>query len=368
MAQTSLGYALTALGRRLGGAEGAKYLQDAVAAYRAALTVRTQEQSPQQWARTQYNLGGTLHSLGERSDGAEGIKHLQDAVAACRAALVVYTRERSPQEWAMAQTSLGNALSALGQRLGGAEASKHLREALAAYREALKVYTRERSPQEWAENQYSLGYALAALGERSGGETRRNHFEEAAECYSRALTVFTRESDAPIWQVVSRNLHSVEVALYLEGGEWEKAAEAGRKLAELDRHPASQARSVTAGLGTGDFAYSLKRADSLLATGAVRQDPDAAAELQVARMVCLAALGLKTKAAEAASALAEHIGKQPPSYRPTGPWLGLRNYIEKSGDRNVAASRKWLLGCLDAVQKERRDDVLKALRDLPELK
>jgi tetratricopeptide (TPR) repeat protein len=357
-----------ALGVRSGSAEGIKHLQDAVAASRQALQVHTRDHFPQDWARTQSNLGVALRVLGERSGGAEGIKHLQDAVAASRQALQVRTRDHSPQQWAMTQSNLGDALWALGKRSGGAEGAKHLENAMAAYRAALTVFTREHLPQYWARTQGSLGNALVTLGERSGDETRRKHFAEAVECYSRTLTIFSRESAPQDWQDVTQKLHRVEVDLYLEGGEWEKAAEAGRKLAELDRHPASQARSVTAGLGTGDSEGSLRRADALLATRAVRQDPDAVAELQVARIVCLAALGQKPKAAEAAAALAEHIGKQPPSYRPTGPWLGLRNYIEKSGDRNITARRKWLLGYLDAIQKESRDDVLKALRDLPELK
>jgi tetratricopeptide (TPR) repeat protein len=362
--QGVLGNALGALAALSAGAEGVKYLQDSAAAGREALKVWNREHSPQDWARIQGTLGNALGMLGALSSGAEGVKYLQDSAAAYREALKVWNREHSPQDWAKAQLNLAAALGMLGERSSGAEGVKYLQDSAAACREALEVCTREHSPQDWARIQDTLGNALRVLGERSAGETRRNHFAEAAKCYSRVLTVFSRESDAPIGQKASRELYKVEVALYLEGGEWEKAAEAGRKLAELDRHPASQARSVTAGLGAGDFAGSLRRADALLASKAVRQDPDAAAELQVARMVCLAALGLKTKAAEAASALAEHVGKQPPSYRPMGPWLGLRNYIEKFADKNVAASRNWLLGCLDAVRKERRDDVLKALRDI----
>jgi hypothetical protein len=42
--------------------------------------------------------------------------------------------------------------------------------------------------------------------------------------------------------------------------------------------------------------------------------------------------------------------------------------VEKAEDRNLAAGRKWLLGCLDAVQQEGRDDIVKSLQALPELK
>ena len=93
MAKNDLGNVLQVLGSR--GEEGA--LQEAVAAYRAALEVHTREAAPMNWAMTQNNLGNALRVLGER--GEEGA--LQDAVAAYRAALEVRTREAAPMQWAM---------------------------------------------------------------------------------------------------------------------------------------------------------------------------------------------------------------------------------------------------------------------------
>jgi tetratricopeptide (TPR) repeat protein len=366
--QSNLGLALRVLGERSGGSDGAQHLRDAVDAFREALKVYTRESLPQGWARTQYNLGDALRVLGVRSGGAEGAQHLRDALAGYGQALKVQTREHLPQDWATTQFRLGLALAVLGVRSGGPEGARQLQDAAAAFREALKVYTREHFPQDWAAAQAGLGLALAALGRLSTGETRRTNFAEAIGCYSWALAVVTRDSAPQAWRVMSRELHQVEVDLYLEGGEWEKAAEAGRKLAELGPGPAGQSRAVTAGLGTGDFEGSLKRADALLATEAVRKDPDAVAELQVARLLCLAALGRKPEAAKTAAALAEHVGKQPRAFRPTGPWIGLRNYVEKSGDGGVAASRGWLLACLNAARREGRDEVVQALRDLPALK
>src|SRR5262249_56140346 len=76
-----------------------------------------------QWALTQNNLGNALKTLG----GREGdTARLKDAVAAYRAALEVRTRERVPIEWALTQTGLGNALMELGKR--GADTAR-LREA-----------------------------------------------------------------------------------------------------------------------------------------------------------------------------------------------------------------------------------------------
>jgi hypothetical protein len=50
---------------------------------------------------------------------ASDTQRLEQAVAAYRAALEVWSRSRAPLNWAMAQANLGNALVTLGEREGG---------------------------------------------------------------------------------------------------------------------------------------------------------------------------------------------------------------------------------------------------------
>ncbi len=123
----ALGLAADVLGEQKG--ENG-WLEEAVAAYRAALEVTTRERVPLDWAMTQNNLGNALQTLGEREDGT---LRLEEAVAAYCAALEVRTRERVPLQWAMTQNNLGNALGALGAREDG---TLRLEEAVAAYRAA----------------------------------------------------------------------------------------------------------------------------------------------------------------------------------------------------------------------------------------
>ena len=59
---------------------------------------------PLNWAMTQNNLGTALRQLGEREDGT---LRLEEAVAAYRAALEVRTRERVPLAWAQTHHNLG---------------------------------------------------------------------------------------------------------------------------------------------------------------------------------------------------------------------------------------------------------------------
>ena len=68
MTQNNLGIVLAVLGERASGEQGAQYLEQSVAAYRAALEVRTREQLPQDWATTQNNLGNVLSVLGRTGE------------------------------------------------------------------------------------------------------------------------------------------------------------------------------------------------------------------------------------------------------------------------------------------------------------
>ena len=66
MTQNNLGNALQTLGMR---ESGTTRLEEAVAAYRAALEERTRERVPLQWAATQNNLKVVLDLLETRSRG-----------------------------------------------------------------------------------------------------------------------------------------------------------------------------------------------------------------------------------------------------------------------------------------------------------
>jgi tetratricopeptide (TPR) repeat protein len=144
---------------------------------------------------TQYGLGWALSSLdpmfassGEREGGTA---RLEEAVAAFRAALQVHTREQAPLRWAATQNGLGYALTSLGQALmssgdweGG---TARLEEAVGAFRSALQVFevqTRERVPLDWADTQYGLAYALMSLGKWEDGTAI---LEESVAAFRAAL-------------------------------------------------------------------------------------------------------------------------------------------------------------------------------------
>ena len=201
-AQHSLGLTLADLAGREGGT--GRFVQ-AVTAYRAALQAFTRERRPRYWAAVQGNLGTALRGLGELETGTARI---EDAIAAHRTALQVFTRERTPDDWAFAQDNLGNALSLLGKRKNSAEL---LEQALDVNRAALEVLTRDRVPLSWATVQHNFGLTLLALGRREGGAA---HLEQSLDAFRAALHERTRERTPLEWAVTQNALGS---ALYYLG-------------------------------------------------------------------------------------------------------------------------------------------------------
>ena len=194
LTQNTLGLELLTLGAREPGTER---LLESLAAFQAALEVRTRERFPVDWAKSQSNMGGALLELAEREAGTE---RLDQAVAASRAALEVRTREAMPLEWAATQSQLGTALLQLGSRDGGSE---RLNQAAAAFRAALEAQPRAEVPQEWAATQLSLGNVYLTLARR-GADAQTVRLGIVA--YRAALEEINRERSPLSWASVQSNL------------------------------------------------------------------------------------------------------------------------------------------------------------------
>lgn len=210
--QKYLGLALSYQATRSEGPESLRLLNESVTAYHAALEVYTREQSPKDWAMTQYNLGLALSYQGKRTSGAGSpagsLRLLGEAVTAFRAALTVYTREQSPQDWASTQYNLASALMNQGQgrgvpeREGGASDAENMRldgEAVTAYRAALEIYTREQVPQDWAHAQFNLGGVLTNQSMHAEDAEGKRLLGEALTAYRASLEIYTRKELPQDW-------------------------------------------------------------------------------------------------------------------------------------------------------------------------
>jgi tetratricopeptide (TPR) repeat protein len=133
----------------------------ALAGYRRILTNDwTRAGKPTYWPEAQNHLGIVLYNIGERESGTA---RLEEAVAAFRAALEVYTRAEIPTSWAGTQNHLGNALQTLGERESD---TARLEEAVAAFRAARHVLAglrgRARQPRGMhRQSHYPCGRAMS---------------------------------------------------------------------------------------------------------------------------------------------------------------------------------------------------------------
>jgi tetratricopeptide (TPR) repeat protein len=113
-------------------------------------------------------------------------------------ALTERTRDRFPYEWAMTQHSLA---VAYGHRIRGNKA-ENLELTIAYHKEALEEYTRSCFPESWAMTQHNLGIAYS---QRIEGDKLEN-LEMAIACYQEALTIYTRDLFPPNYTETSFNL------------------------------------------------------------------------------------------------------------------------------------------------------------------
>ena len=90
-------------------------VEEAVAAYREALEALSRERVPLQWAASLDNLGQALVALGMRQTGTE---QLEDAVASFRAALSVFEQAGSTSRVSETKENLDRAQTLLAKRRG----------------------------------------------------------------------------------------------------------------------------------------------------------------------------------------------------------------------------------------------------------
>ncbi|MEO1721451.1 MAG: helix-turn-helix transcriptional regulator [Pseudomonadota bacterium] len=159
---------------------------------RRNIATLSEKDHPDDWGGAQNNLGTVLGDQGARTGGEAGAALLGEAVAAYRAALRVRTEDTYPVDWAMTQNNLGIALRNQGARTGEEAGSALLGEAVAAYRAALRVRTENAHPVQWAETTHNIGAVFESMAELEP-EALRAHLEAAIREFEAALCVFDPE-------------------------------------------------------------------------------------------------------------------------------------------------------------------------------
>ena len=102
--------------------------------------MRTEKDFPTAWATTQNNLGNAYSDLptGDRA------ANLQKAIAAYKAALTVRTEKDFPVDWAMTQNNLGLGYT----HVTGGNRTENLKNSKVCFEAALRVYTESGFPED----------------------------------------------------------------------------------------------------------------------------------------------------------------------------------------------------------------------------
>ncbi|MCT7949948.1 CHAT domain-containing protein, partial [Ancylothrix sp. C2] len=169
-------------------------IEQAIKCCTDALSVRTREAFPQQWAMTQNNLAIAYCNRirGQRAD------NIEQAIKCCTDALTVYKPDAFPEYWAMTQNNLATAYR---ERIRG-ERADNIEQAIKFYKEALKVYKLDALSEDWAGTQNNLAIAYR---ERIRGE-RADNIEQAIKFYKETLKVYKLDAFPEYWAMTQNNL------------------------------------------------------------------------------------------------------------------------------------------------------------------
>jgi len=206
---TALASVMTAIGNvlasmwRLNAAPG--HLDQAIKAYKFALSQEYDKDDPLNWALTQNQLAAALLAQAARDDDPSPLRAAAEAYLSVATTLGAHLHVN---DWALAQSHMGDVHVKLSKY---GDANQHLQKASAAYQQALKAFTRETMPGPWAELMNQLGIALMRMGENAESE---RILGQSAACFRKSLEVRRREIAPFLWAQTANNLGAVTFTIY----------------------------------------------------------------------------------------------------------------------------------------------------------
>lgn len=166
-------------------AERYSKLEEAVGAYNLASDSASIVKNKRVYANAQERLGSLYSYISKQTETQDGYLW-RDAIECYNNALRVYTEQEFPEEWARTYYNLGIAYS----ELRTADQAEKFANAIICYEKALRVYTEERFPRQYIQIQHNLGNARSQL---PTGDPNENH-EDAITCYKNALRVCAKHN------------------------------------------------------------------------------------------------------------------------------------------------------------------------------
>lgn len=188
---------------------GRARITDAIAAYQRAVRTFDRKRFPVEFALLQNNLSTAYLSMSFTDERAKLREAL--AVQCFEEALQAVNVIDHPVEYAMLQNNLGNAL----QHASSGHPVENLLRALAAYDEALKVRTRANAPCEYANTLANKANCLWGLPDDPERPERGNraNLHAARDCYEEARAIFLSEGEHDKAAIVAQALEHLEAEI-----------------------------------------------------------------------------------------------------------------------------------------------------------
>ena len=213
--------------------QGTDMLAEAIAAYTAALTVRTPQWKPlRDRSYTLYQLGGVWWILSTRVNGDESQEACHKALDAARESLNAGVQNFEPNLWYVAQRQLCYFLLKMAEDKKDENPEVLLNEAIAKYQELLQAFGRESHQDIWTDLQNSLGAAWAILGKLHQGDQAEKCWLEADAAFRRVLEVADRVKSPVLWAYATGNRGELlkDIAKLKEGKERETLLKESQRM------------------------------------------------------------------------------------------------------------------------------------------
>lgn len=207
--QNNLAVALQEQARRTPGNAGAELLAQAVEAYQAALSFRTEKEHSLLWAETQSNLGNTMQLQAARYKDEQHFKILESSISAYQAAISHIEKEKNPNHWADFNYNLGASLYAQGKVVRKEEGIKIIERAIEAYNISLQVCSEHDNPVKWARAMEQLGKAYALMANNEKCLDPKKYLEISMKNFEAALRIYSPENFPERHKEVSKNIDLV---------------------------------------------------------------------------------------------------------------------------------------------------------------
>lgn len=191
----NLGNALASFGTRAPEKEAISLINEAIEAYRLALSHFTKQDHPETWSMVQHNLGAALYLRGAKTETSDDrTRYYEEAVTIFSAALEIRRMDTHPELWAMTLQNLAVALKEQGRNIPGTDGRGLIEKSIRAFQKSLSIRTCEANPMEWAMTRENLALAEFALAEHINSKTSLEHFEAALVHVDAALEVYHPKS------------------------------------------------------------------------------------------------------------------------------------------------------------------------------